>query len=87
MSERKHAAFRKVAASRTNEVLYRIERLKRCANRASYAWTADDVNAIVGAIEAATSELRAEFMPPSTRAAAFAFDDEPADAADEEAQL
>lgn len=62
--EEKQARFKRLAASRTNDILNRLRILSNCANRSSYDYTEQDINKIFSAIEKATKEARSKFYFP-----------------------
>jgi hypothetical protein len=53
--------FRRLAATRTNEVLKRLKILGNCSNRQLYWYTEKDIEKIFSAIERRLKETRAKF--------------------------
>ncbi len=53
--------FRRLATSRTNEVLRRLKILGNCSNRQVYAYTDKDIEKIFSVIERKLKEVRAKF--------------------------
>lgn len=62
--EDKQAGFKRLAASRTNDILNKLRILSNCANRSSYDYSEADINKIFGAIEKAVKESRSKFYFP-----------------------
>jgi len=61
ISENKRERFKKLAVSRTNEVLKRLKVLSNCANRSAYDYTEDEVNKIFSEIEKSVREAKSKF--------------------------
>lgn len=59
------ANFKRLASSRTNEVLRRIKILSNCANRSHYDYSEDEVNKIFSEIERKVREAKAKFTFPN----------------------
>ncbi len=53
--------FKRLAATRTNEILNKLRILGNCANRSAYDYTEEDINKIFVAIEKATKAARSKF--------------------------
>lgn len=53
--------FRRLAATRTNEVLRRLKILGNCSNRQIYSYTEKDIEKIFSAIDRRLKETRAKF--------------------------
>ena len=61
--EEKRERFLRIAERRTTAVLQRLRVLGNCANRASYAYTASDIEKIREAIEQQLDRTLAKFEP------------------------
>ncbi len=61
--EEKRERFLRIAEKRTTAVLQRLRVLGNCANRASYAYTASDIEKIREAIEQQLDRTLAKFEP------------------------
>lgn len=66
-SSQKKSNFKRLASSRTNDILKKIKVLSNCSNRSSYEYTEEEINKIFSAIEKATKEARAKFYYPSNK--------------------
>jgi len=66
-NEAKSERFKRLAASRTNEVLKRLRVLSNCANRSAYEYTEEDIKKIFSTIENRTREIRAKFHFPKDK--------------------
>lgn len=64
-TKEKHLNFVRIASARTEKVIQRIEQLERCANRANYEYSAEEVAEIFGAIEETLSHCRKAFESPA----------------------
>ncbi len=60
----KQERFKKLATTRTNEVLYRLKVLGNCSNRQLYAYEEKDVDKIFSEIEKKVKEAKAKFNFP-----------------------
>lgn len=56
--------FKRLAASRTNEVLRRLKILGNCSNRSHYDYTEEEVNKVFSEIERKVREAKAKFTFP-----------------------
>ena len=56
--------FKRLAASRTNEVLRRLKILGNCSNRSHYDYTEEEVNKVFSEIEKKVREAKAKFTFP-----------------------
>jgi hypothetical protein len=65
--EEKLARFKRLAATRTNEILNKLRILSNCANRSAYEYSEEDVNKIFVAIEKAAKEARSKFYFPDSK--------------------
>jgi hypothetical protein len=61
MSETRADRFKRLAESRTNELIKRIRILGNCSNRSSYDYSAQQVNKIFAAIESELKNAKARF--------------------------
>lgn len=59
--ESKKDRFKRSAASRTNEVLYRLKVLGNCSNKQLYEFSEKDINRIFSEIEKKVKETKARF--------------------------
>lgn len=71
--ETRNERFRRLAASRGDRLIREIALLGNLANRKNYDYSADEVEALFGPIEAELHETRALFDPttPSKRKVSF----------------
>ncbi len=53
--------FKRLAGSRTNEVLKKLDILGHCANRHTYEYTADEIKAMFLAIEKKLNEVKIKY--------------------------
>jgi hypothetical protein len=60
-SERKRAAFKRLASQRTTAVLERLRILGNCSNRQLYEYTDEDIRKIFSAIAAEMKAVKAKF--------------------------
>lgn len=63
--DRRRDNFKRLAASRTNEVLRRLKILGNCANRSHYDYTEEEVARIFSEIDKRARQARAKFTFPS----------------------
>ena len=63
MDERRNN-FKRLAVSRTNEVLRRLKILGNCANRSHYDYTAEEVAKIFSEVDKKVREAKAKFTFP-----------------------
>lgn len=61
ISENKRERFKKLAVSRTNEVLKRIKILSNCSNRSAYEYTEEEIYKIFSEIEKNIKEAKNKF--------------------------
>lgn len=61
ISVNKRDRFKRLAASRTNEVLIRLKVLGNCSNKSAYEYTEEEVNRIFAEIDRKTKEVRSKF--------------------------
>jgi hypothetical protein len=64
MDKRKDS-FKRLAVSRTNEVLKKLKILGNCANRSHYDYSEEEVNKIFSEIERKVREVKAKFTYPN----------------------
>jgi hypothetical protein len=57
--------FKRLAASRTNEILRKLKILGNCANRSHYDYTEAEVSKIFSEIEKKVRETKAKFTFPA----------------------
>lgn len=62
--DKKAKNFKRLATSRTNDILKKLRTLGNCSNRSSYDYSREDVNKIFNAIEQATKESKSKFYFP-----------------------
>ncbi len=62
--EEKTTNFKRLATSRTNDILKKLRILSNCSNRSSYKYSKEDINKIFNAIEQATKEAKSKFYFP-----------------------
>ena len=65
MDNKRRDNFKRLASSRTNEVLRRLRILGNCANRSSYDYTEEEVNKIFSEISKKISEMKPKFTFPN----------------------
>lgn len=56
--------FKRLATSRTNEILKRLKILGNCANRQVYEYSEKDIEAIFSVIERKVKEVKTKFHFP-----------------------
>jgi len=64
MDNKRHENFKRLASSRTNEVMRRVKILGNCANRSHYDYTEEEINKIFSEIERKIKETKAKFSFP-----------------------
>lgn len=65
--EEKTERFKRLAATRTNEILNKLRILSNCSNRSAYEYSEDDISKIFTAIEKAAKEARSKFYFPDEK--------------------
>lgn len=60
--------FKRLAASRTNEVLKRLKTLGNCSNRQVYKYSKEDIDKIFSTIEKKMKEVKSKFSLPEEEA-------------------
>lgn len=63
----KRDRFKKLATTRTNEVLYRLKVLSNCSNRQLYDFDERDIDKIFSEIEKNVRAAKAKFAYPKMR--------------------
>ncbi len=66
-NETKRDRFRRLAQSRTNQVIKRLKILGNCADRSRYEYAKEDVERIFIAIDRRLNKTKARFDLPSDR--------------------
>ena len=56
--------FKRLATSRTTEVLKRLQVLANCSNRSAYDYSEEEINKIFSTIERAVRDSKAKFYYP-----------------------
>lgn len=67
----KHAAFRRLAVSRTNQALDAIRKIENLSNRGNYEFNDEEVEKIFAAIREALEGARARFITDATKRRTF----------------
>lgn len=65
--DQKRDRFKRLATSRTNEILKKLKILGNCSNRSAYEYSEEEVNKIFNAIEKAARESRSRFYYPTEK--------------------
>lgn len=65
--EEKRERFKRLASSRTNEILKKLKVLGNCSNRSAYEYSEADISKIYTALEKAIKESRSRFYYPSEK--------------------
>ncbi len=65
MESQRRNNFKRIASSRTNEVVRRLKILGNCANRSYYDYTEDEVSKIFSEIERKVREAKVKFTFPN----------------------
>ena len=63
----KKQRFKRLATTRTNEILKKIRILSNCSNRSAYEYSEEEINKIFTAIEHAAKESKSKFYFPNQR--------------------
>jgi len=63
-TEDKKKRFKRLASSRTNDIIKKLRILSNCANRSAYEYSEEDIAKIFAAIEHALKESRSKFYFP-----------------------
>ncbi len=64
MDNKRQENFKRLASSRTNEVMRRVKILGNCANRSHYDYTEEEINKIFSEIERKIRETKTKFSFP-----------------------
>lgn len=67
ISQNKRERFKRLASSRTSEVLKKIKVLSNCANRSAYDYSEDEIAKIFSAIEKAVKDSKSKFYFPNNK--------------------
>jgi len=59
--------FKRLASSRTNDVLKRLQVLANCSNRSAYEYSEEDINKIFSTIERAVKDSKTKFHYPKEK--------------------
>ncbi len=62
--DKRRENFKRLAVSRTNEVLRRLKILGNCANRSHYDYTQEEIGRIFSEIDKRVRETKAKFTFP-----------------------
>ncbi len=71
--ETKKDRFKRLASSRTNAVIEKLEILGNCSNRSNYEYTDDEVKQMLLAIERKLNEVRVLFSQGAAKDSNFHF--------------
>jgi hypothetical protein len=63
----KRERFKRLATSRTNEALKRLQVLANCSNRSAYEYSEDEVNKIFSTIEKSVRDAKSKFYYPKEK--------------------
>ena len=67
ISQNKRERFKRLAPTRTSEVLKKIKILSNCANRSAYDYNEEEIHKIFSAIEKAVKDSKSKFYFPSKK--------------------
>ena len=67
ISQNKRERFKRLASTRTSEVLKKIKILSNCANRSAYDYNEEEISKIFSAIERAMKESKSKFYFPTQK--------------------
>ena len=65
--ENKRERFKRLAISRTNNILRALKVLGNCSNRSAYDYTEEEINKIFSEIERRVREIKAKFHFPKNK--------------------
>jgi len=65
--EEKQLRFKRLAATRTNEILNKLRVLSNCSNRSAYEYSEDDIVKIFTAIDRSVKVARSKFYFPHNK--------------------
>ncbi len=63
----KKEKFKRLATSRTKDVLKRLQVLSNCSNRSAYNYSEEDINKIFSTIEKAVKDSKSKFHYPKEK--------------------
>lgn len=63
----KKQRFKRLATTRTNEILNKLRILSNCANRSAYEYSEEEINKIFAAIDRSAKESRSKFYFPKQK--------------------
>lgn len=63
----KKERFKRLATSRTTDVLKRLQVLSNCANRSAYDYSEEDINKIFMTIEKSVKDSKSKFYYPKEK--------------------
>ncbi|HCM42516.1 MAG TPA: hypothetical protein PLY88_00770 [Candidatus Omnitrophota bacterium] len=72
-SESKKDRFKRLASSRTNAVIEKLEILGNCSNRSNYEYTEEEVKQMLLAIERKLNEVKVLFSQAASKDNSFHF--------------
>lgn len=64
---KKKERFKRLATSRTTEVLKRLQVLSNCSNRSAYEYSEEEINKIFSTIERGVRDAKAKFYYPKEK--------------------
>lgn len=67
ISQNKRERFKRLASTRTSEVLKKIKILSNCANRSAYDYNEEEISKIFSAIEKAIKDSKSKFYFPNKK--------------------
>lgn len=67
ISQNKRERFKRLASTRTNEVLKKIKVLSNCANRSAYDYNEEEISKIFSAIEKTVKDAKSKFYYPKEK--------------------
>ncbi|MDD5569069.1 MAG: hypothetical protein PHG23_01485 [Candidatus Pacebacteria bacterium] len=63
----KKGRFKRLATSRTTDVLKRLQVLSNCANRSAYEYSEEEINKIFSTIEKSVRDAKSKFYYPKEK--------------------
>lgn len=67
ISQNKRERFKRLASTRTSEVLRKIKILSNCANRSAYNYSEEEIQKIFSAIEKSVKDSKSKFYFPNKK--------------------
>jgi len=67
ISQNKRERFKRLASTRTSEVLKRIRILSNCANRSAYEYKEEEISRIFSAVDKAIRDAKSKFYYPKEK--------------------